>query len=907
MEYVTKQIVATLFSLSMVILLAGTSQAALNCTSCHGIAAIDAHPVDTPSGSPATYRNITSGAVKGNHNTHSGPSLTGNVCAKCHGSATAPTAAYSTNHAILSNYSVRMTPGVGYNKGAGVVTSFRQTATPTLGTCATVDCHFETTTPTWGSAPLGAASLTTCGTCHEALPTSESHTVHINEHGNNLSACTYCHSDHTVAAKPFQHATSVGRPITVTSGNTYTGSNDRYLPSQAGRILGSCATASCHDDGLGNGAASLVESPLWGSTVAKCEVCHPFRPISGSHPEHVTSASIACAACHKGAVESTTVPLLHTNTVVDVYKTTVGDLGYPPAKLKGSAYTTCTTASCHVNPSSGTGVQLISPVWGDTSQVKCDFCHISRPTTGSHQAHYNAGYPLCASCHSGAVENTSLSTNHGNNLIDVTGYAAAKTIGSAPGSCSTAVCHDNGRGVNVLSPTWGTANNDCSACHANLPATGSHVQHITGVGITCGNCHKGAVQGTSASALHLNGFVDVYKTTEGDFGYPIKKPKSNSDSSYLSCTTTSCHGTLSPVWGANTPNYQCTKCHGKGTLFANYSSVTDQQAAPGYEVTGVGVGRQTGVVTSNVSDDPKVGAHDTHMRALNNLGKPAACTDCHVVPSTAFASGHMNGSSLPTWSNLVQNKETVLGSAKPYTFAQGVKIPLYDGGTGTCSVTYCHGSTLTGGANTSPKWNETGYLTGVRANDCSKCHGYPPTASPRYAHDPGLIDCSGCHPHDGARESTDPLLGKDYHINGLLEASAYCNACHDYDTRGANGSIWGKNQMGVEAVGAHAMHINYLKGRMNVTAMDANFDGFGSANFNGICGVCHSKLPANHQQGNSTSSLRNINFGDNSVDRQFGPSLPIYNGTTYVSSGTAAKTCSNTDCHYKTSPIWQPY
>jgi predicted CxxxxCH...CXXCH cytochrome family protein len=922
MEHVTRLIVATLLSLSMVMLLTNVAHA-LDCTRCHGSAGISAHPVDTPAGSPAAYRNITTGAVKGNHGTHSVASTTGNVCTKCHGDAAA---SYRSNHALTGKFNIQMASKVRYNKytsAFGVytsaLTSFPQTSDPKLGKCSTVDCHFQTRTPVWGSAPLGAAGVDTCSVCHNALPATGSHAVHIAEHGNDLNTCVLCHTDHAAEARPFQHATSAGRAIAIHSFRGYSGngSNNHYLPSQqADRTLGYCSTASCHDDGLGNGAASLVESPVWGSTVAKCDVCHPSRPITGSHTAHLVRAS--CAACHKGAVESSTVPEQHSDGNIDVYKTTAGDLGYPANKDKGSVYTTCATATCHVDPSSN-GLQKESPAWGDSTQTKCSYCHASRPATGSHQSHYDAGFATCANCHNGAVEGATLSTSHDNNLVDVYktvpgdfGYPSPKAIGSAPGKCSTGSCHEDGRGNAVASPTWGTTVPNCSACHATIPDTGSHLQHITGVGVTCGNCHKGAVQGSTVPALHLNNVVDVYKDVPGDFGggYPAAGKVKGSD--FASCTTVNCHGRLSPTWGANTGNYQCTKCHGAGVALANFSTATFQQAAPGYNGVGLGVGRQSGIVTRNVSNDPKVGAHDTHMRSLNNLGKPVSCSDCHVVPATAFISGHMNGDATPTWSNLVQNKETIPGSARPYTYQSGAIVPGYNPADGTCSNTYCHGGTMAGGNDKSPKWNDSTYLTGDRAHDCSQCHGFPPVNSARKAHNPATdMQCDSCHPHNGGRPGTGvtsdgAAVGYDYHINGNLEASGYCNSCHDYDTRGTSGALWGKNPISDESFGAHAMHINYLKKRMNVTNMDANVDVFGSANYDGICGVCHSREIADHTQSNRTTSTRNINFGG-VLDRQFGPDAPHYNGQTGVSSAVSPKTCSNIDCHFKTSPIWQPF
>ena len=946
MEHLTRLLVATLLSLSMVFLLSTVAQA-LDCTACHGVTGYDAAPVDTPAGSLPTYRNISTGAVKGNHNTHSDPSTSALVCTRCHGT---DAASYNTRHAILNNYSIRMSPTVKYNKYTSAaafslhttsVISFAQTPISQLGKCSTANCHFEARTPVWGSDPLSGANLNTCSVCHNALPETGSHSLHIAEHGSNLNACTLCHSDHTSEARPFQHATSVGRAITVKSflGYSGNGSNNLYLPSQNNenndRTFGFCSTAYCHDDGLGNGAASKVETPIWGESVIRCSACHPQVPITGSHTLHLHGSTHAvCASCHNGAVQGSSVPAQHNDGNVDVYKLIPGDLGYLSDKEKGTSYSTCSTAACHVDPSSVSGVgggalQKTSPTWGNPPEAKCSYCHVSRPVTGSHQAHYDAGFALCSNCHNGALEGTTLSASHDNNLIDVYkttpgdfGYPSAKAIGSAYGTCTTGICHDNGRGNAVTSPVWGTATTNCTACHKGtdatptIPNTGSHVQHITGVGVTCGNCHMGAVQGTTAPLLHMNGLVDVYKTTPGDFGggYPAAGKAKGSD--FASCTTASCHGRLSPVWGGNTPNYQCTKCHGMGVTLANYSTSTFEQSAPGYMGVGIGVGRQTGIVNGNVSSDPKVGAHDTHMRSLNSLGKPTACSDCHTVPATAFVSGHMDGSSAPTWSKMVQNIETIPGSARPYTYKLDSVVPGYDSSNGTCSNTYCHGAKLPGGNDKSPRWNDGTYLNGDRTHDCSQCHGYPPETSARKAHTPPeyFMTCTNCHPHNGARAATGitadgGAVGYDYHVNGNLEALGFCDSCHDYDTRGAAGLLWGKNQIAVEGYGAHAMHINYLKKRMNVTTMNSNEDIYGTGNFNGICGVCHSRNIADHTQTNRATSTRNINFGDDDhrAARQFGPNPPQYNGATGVSSGTTKKTCSNIDCHFKTSPIWQPF
>lgn len=792
------------------------------------------------------------------------------------------------------------------------MTNFTSSGPSTAG-CA--DCHgANSTNGTLNGRPTGASFPDIAGS-HNAA-------------GHIVQPCTNCHNNAGSGASDHgsqNHVAKVRADVTLSFSGNAVPADTNFVPAWNGSIDLTCMNIKCHDAGTG----SFIETPQWGSVVPMCTACHNSRPTTGSHTHHLESPNINCNVCHKGAVEGATYPALHANDVIDVYNTTANtgsgrsDLGYPSAKTKGSSYDSCNTAFCHVDPSSVSGgpgtvpSQKITDTWG-TSSV-CNSCHLTRPTTGSHTAHYNAGFSAaCDKCHVGAVENTTVPTTHNNNKIDVgvtvsgdlgyNGGSIGKSYGSAYSNCTTGSCHEDGRGNFVSSPTWGTANNDCSACHANLPTTGTHVSHVTTIGLSCGNCHKGASRGTTAPSTHNNGVIDVMVSTAGDMGYPAAKTK---NTAYSSCTTVLCHGRLSPTWGTNTSSYQCTKCHGKATLLANYSTHSYAQSAPGYGGVGLNIAHITGTITGNVSSDPKVGAHDSHLRSLNNLGYPVQCSDCHTVPAVASPGPtHMNGSSLPTFSNKVQNKETVTDSGIPYTFAAGAIISNYDATTRQCSNIYCHGATLPGGSNTAPIWNDGSYFTGA-PTDCGKCHGNPPTTG-RFPHD-GVVanTCSttSCHPHNGSRTSTDPLLGNDFHINGSLEANKHCDTCHDYDTRGATGLVWGKNQIAIEGYGAHAMHINYLKKRMSITSMSANNDVFGTANFNGICGVCHSRHESDHTQSNRLTSTRSIIFGNMTARaaRQFGSSLPTYGGVTGTSSSVNPKTCANVDCHYKKSPVWNPY
>jgi hypothetical protein len=156
--------------------------------------------------------------------------------------------------------------------------------------------------------------------------------------------------------------------------------------------------------------------------------------------------------------------------------------------------------------------------------------------------------------------------------------------------------------------------------------------------------------------------------------------------------------------------------------------------------------------------------------------------------------------------------------------------------------------------------------------------------------------CTACHGHSGSDAT---------HIDGILQAAAgACNTCHDYDVDLATGD-WGKNPKAVEGWGAHAVHINHLKTLASVS-LNPNGDVFGGANFNAVCGVCHTHQSGNHDMG-GTPNTRTINFGDGQNTYMFSAvtGTITYNGVTGVSSATTPKTCSNVSCHFQATPWWQ--
>src|SRR6266568_1713319 len=134
----------------------GDAQAALDCNGCHGSAGPDYRPVD------ATYRNITTGGVVGNHRTHM-PAVTAaqTSCNPCHGNS-----GYTSSH---RNGFIKFAPSIRggqYLKAGFAVLSTAQSSSPAAATCSAVNCHFRTATAVWGS------SVVNCASCHEAVVSS---------------------------------------------------------------------------------------------------------------------------------------------------------------------------------------------------------------------------------------------------------------------------------------------------------------------------------------------------------------------------------------------------------------------------------------------------------------------------------------------------------------------------------------------------------------------------------------------------------------------------------------------------------------------------------------------------------------------------------------------------------------
>ena len=648
----------------------------------------------------------------------------------------------------------------------------------------------------------------------------------------------------------------------------------------------------------------------WGAAPLACNACHLSTTLaSGSHTKHLASDT-NCGSCHTGATATTYASTSHVDTLIDV----TAALSYTNQGAAGNGYSTCATNSCHNNGT--TGAQVPTAAWGATVAA-CTACHALVPATGAHAKHVTTTAfkkTLCIDCHAGAVSGSNAGANHLNNNVDVAagGYPASTAkhaAGTYAGNCSTVYCHSSGQGtangVTVL-PTyapiaWGTAGPlACNVCHLSTTlASGSHAPHLAS-STNCGNCHTGATATTYASTAHVDTLIDV----AAGFGYTNQGAAGNG---YSSCSGTAngCHGSVTTLpWGVSTSSASCTKCHGKATPLANYSA-SAQQAAPGYAQSA------GGPYTNGVSATAAYGAHDAHVRAVNQYTtREVLCTDCHgaLPPSGSHASGATNFA----WSNMAKNVGTTF---EPRTAPLS---PSYSAG--SCSAVYCHGDggvfLGTQGTDPTPQWTNQTYLTpyAKNATNCGKCHAALPVVPKK---DHSAIDinnatsCNTCHAHDGKGAT---------HIDGLLQANGDCNGCHDYDSVGSvwtgattnrytTTGTWGKNAIaaGNTGFGAHAQHINYIKSRLSIsTQLDPANQTYGVGDNKYICGTCHTTAETKHNS--ALDPNRSINFGEGAF--MMAPSHATLSKTLLFVSGTnpaystVARTCSNLSCHYFTSPAW---
>ncbi|MBM4387773.1 MAG: CxxxxCH/CxxCH domain-containing protein, partial [Deltaproteobacteria bacterium] len=270
----------------------------------------------------------------------------------------------------------------------------------------------------------------------------------------------------------------------------------------------------------------------------------------------------------------------------------------------------------------------------------------------------------------------------------------------------------------------------------------------------------------------------------------------------------------------------------------NYCHGSDDNFAPPVDLEGKSD-------TSLVS----VGAHQSHIKALNAVSSGVACSECHKVPSDADYPAHLDGDKKAevTFGTLAKKE----GAAPEWTQNS------------TCKNVYCHGASLDGGSDKEPVWIKVD-SSQVK---CGSCHGYPPVAN----NHPQKTDCGICH--DEIADNAGKIAKPEKHINGVLNVaySGACDACHGSDENFAPPvDLDGKSDTSLVSVGAHQSH---LKG-LNKISSEVE------------CGECH-KVPltageSSHIDGDGKAE---ITFGSLAKKEDSSPQW------------TQNATCKNVYCH----------
>lgn len=433
----------------------------------------------------------------------------------------------------------------------------------------------------------------------------------------------------------------------------------------------------------------------------------------------------------------------------------------------------------------------------------------------------------------------------------------------------------------------------CTQCHNGYPSLTDAATRNGSPGAFPGS-HSVGDHGTDCTVCHVsntlfdhsNGTIEMAASINGGtYGkgssWAATNTPTTTPASLISCSATSCHGTISPAWGSAGAG-GCVTCHSPDTATSSFK------------------------ITAGTTDTAKSTIHVSHLNKSHNMRSAAfACTECHIAVSSFSDPGHITGQ-LPA--------SVTMGSDLAKGLPKLAATPLSPSFNGTaCSNTWCHGAGLASnttppaGVVLSPTFGTT-LLTGIASNDCGKCHGYPPQSSDHIKTAPSTYyvasECKSCHPHvlsDGSGFETTGAETIAKHIDGNIDASGgSCTGCHK---SGGNGDKNGR------------------------TAVTEQFNTAGNSHHvqSGTAAVDVKACYACHWEANSDGSV-NTTYHTKNANQPV--SLVVWNATTrpttytlnttaveYLSGGTAASTRAEltkisaqcTGCHNATNKTTAPF
>ncbi len=389
-----------------------------------------------------------------------------------------------------------------------------------------------------------------CNSCH-ANPAAYGYTGPA--HASWATDCTFCHGDRTDAR------TDAAFPTVGT-------------PSRS-------AVAAAPPEGV-NGETLATTLPV------------------GAHQRHyaaTTAAKVQCSECHGATLPGATLPgsLTHMNGGVAIGWGPLARTGFPTPTPNvasipvGSAAALTCANYCH--GATTVGGSDTTPDWQVSATGACGTCHFVTGATSTlaqaHAAHTNnaavlGGNYACVDCHATVVNAGNVITGaalHVNGLKTVAiGNRGTFASADTGPTCSSTYCHSSGQASPAhRTIAWTGAAIGCNGCHGTGTSTGApdyasgaagsatangHASHTAAGATTCQNCHSGLVSaaGTAiAGSNHTNGLRDVVILAALD----TNGATSNYDPSTKTCSSVSCHGTATPVWGGVGAALKCSDCH----------------------------------------------------------------------------------------------------------------------------------------------------------------------------------------------------------------------------------------------------------------------------------------------------------------------------------------------------------
>lgn len=663
----------------------GKIEVELTCASCHGTTTDGGPPIDLQGNTEPAFRGV------GAHAQHLQASTThlAVACNECH---RVPATIEEPQH--LDGDGV---PEITF----GALASANNSQPRYDGTnvaCAGTYCHKDAQ-PNW-RAPRNSADA--CGSCH-ALPPPAPHPV--------SDKCSNCH----------------GR---VVNANREIKDPSLHVNGTVEVNYGGCN--SCH----GQDETGAPPPDLQGNL-------NPSARGVGAHALHLSSgpthAAVVCGECHRipatvedpGHIDGDGAPEITFGALASAQDFKPS---YDPVSV------TCGNNYCHRNA---------QPEWQAprSSTEACGSCHGLPPSAPHPQ---NAD---CSKCH-GAVINAERvivqPALHVNGKIEL-------------GAMQCNSCHGT---TTDGAPPPDLAGNTASSAQG----VGAHAWHVqatsTHGAVACNECH------IVPTSFDSPGHMDSDLPAEVRFGALAKLNGSSPEYSIASttCTGSYCHGQATPNWTAprasaqacgschrlpppapHPQSDQCARCHGAviradGTFLRPELHV-DGQVQLIQDCSGCHGSAQNPAppVDTSGSSDPRrigVGAHQLHLRG-GDFSRPLNCSDCHRVPTTTQALGHLDsGAATPA--------DVDFGGA---AVANG-RNPRWDRSNLTCNGSWCHGPADP--QNLSPNWLATPGQLG-----CTSCHGFPPAAPHTQS-----TQCSQCH---GTVDAQNRIIDRDAHVNGEID------------------------------------------------------------------------------------------------------------------------------------------